>query len=166
MNEGKKIFVVLTRTHSIFSNFLYWISGRGYTHASISIDENRECFYSFNFKGFCEEHPLAGKKKQRKSACYQFEVSEQDYIKIENYLTEFIHKKEDYKYSRRGLALCILKIPCKIQNEYFCSQFVAEILNLTEGFKLRKKTSLYLPNHLVRELAFHPALCGIVYQGV
>lgn len=165
VNEKKKVFVLLTRGHTRFSNFLYWISGRGYTHASISIDETGECFYSFNFSGFCEEHPFSGKKRKRESVCYQFEISKQEYCKIEEWLTEFIRKKGEYRYSRLGVALCIMKIPNKRKKAYFCSQFVAELLNLMESFKLRKRPSLYLPNQFVRELACHPALCRTVYQG-
>lgn len=61
--ENKRVItVLLTRYRSIFANFIYWISGRGYTHASLGLDENDGCYYSFNFKGFKIEHPENGKK--------------------------------------------------------------------------------------------------------
>lgn len=77
---NRTITVLLTRYYSTFSNFLYWVSGRGYTHAS--------------------------------------------------------------------LALCLLHIPSKVKNGYFCSQFVLEMLELSGSVSLKKEASLYLPNQL------------------
>lgn len=38
--EYKRVItVLLTRYRSIFANFIYWISGRGYTHASLGLDD-------------------------------------------------------------------------------------------------------------------------------
>lgn len=57
MEAKKKVTVLLTRYYSTFSNFVYWISGRGYTHASIALNDENDCYYSFNFKGFRREYP-------------------------------------------------------------------------------------------------------------
>lgn len=64
------ISVLFTRYHSTFSDFVYWISGRGYTHASIALDDRNECFYSFNFRGFCKEDAEKIKMRSTKSACF------------------------------------------------------------------------------------------------
>ena len=61
MEAKKKVTVLLTRYYSTFSNFVYWISGRGYTHVSIALNDENDCYYSFNFKGFRREYP--GRKK-------------------------------------------------------------------------------------------------------
>lgn len=49
--DKKVITVLLTRYYSTFSNFIYFVSGKGYTHASIALDDKNEYFYSFNFRG-------------------------------------------------------------------------------------------------------------------
>jgi hypothetical protein len=43
------------RVADVFGKFVSWYSHGGYTHASISIDEDEEIFYSFNYKGFVVE---------------------------------------------------------------------------------------------------------------
>ena len=49
--EKKVITVLFSRYHTFMANFLHIVSGRGYTHASLSLDEEDEYFYSFNSKG-------------------------------------------------------------------------------------------------------------------
>ena len=64
MSEKKMVYVLLTKDCSWFSKIFYWVSGRGYTHAAISVDQSKNNFYSFNFKGFSEEHPFRRKKEE------------------------------------------------------------------------------------------------------
>lgn len=153
MSEKKMVYVLLTKDCSWFSKIFYWVSGRGYTHAAISVDQSKNNFYSFNFKGFSEEHPFRRKKAGRKSVCYQLGVSEKDYQKIQLKLEEFSAKKEEYHYSKLGLVLCVLRIPYKNKNAYFCSQFVAEMLLMIDSFQLKKEPSLYLPNQMKEVLS-------------
>ena len=61
-------------------------------------------------------------------------------------------EKETLHYSRISVLLCLLHIPYKMKNGYFCSQFVVEMLELTGSIFLRNEASLYLPNHLPAEL--------------
>lgn len=150
----KTIAIVLTKYPDTFSNLLYLMNGGGYTHVSLSLDDAAETMYSFNFKGFCiesvEKHRRHGVAK---SLCYCLQVSDAVYEKLSEYVQEFIDNREDYRYTRMGVILCFLRIPFKWKDHYFCSQFVAEALSRTGAIKLRMRPSLYLPNHLSRELA-------------
>jgi inositol transport system substrate-binding protein len=42
-----------------------------------------------------------------------------------------------------------MHIPYKFKNRYFCSQFVAEILEHAGAVRLKKKNTLYLPHQLL-----------------
>ena len=64
-------------------------------------------------------------------------------------IERFLEQKDIYTYSRLGVILCLLHIPHKFENSYFCSQFVAEVLSNSGAVQLKKKESLYLPNHLL-----------------
>jgi len=44
------------------------------------------------------------------------------------------------------LMLCMLRIPYYRENNYFCSQFVSELLTVTGAVQLQKQPSLYLPD--------------------
>ena len=52
----KYLCVLLTKYPDRFARVLARLSGQGYTHASIGLEDGN-CFYSFSFRGFTEETP-------------------------------------------------------------------------------------------------------------
>lgn len=147
----KKVTILLTRYSDLFGKFICGISRGGFSHASISIDSEEEIFYSFNYRGFVIEKPKKRAPKTRRSGsiCIRMQVPENIYNMIQKKINEFLDAKEQYTYSRLGVVLCLLGIPHKFKNHYFCSQFVAEILSQAGAVKLKKKESLYLPSQLI-----------------
>lgn len=166
MDNKRKIAVLLVRQHSKFSNLVYVIGGGGYTHAALAIDAEGDDFYSFNFRGFCIEHPRKRiHRSLRKSAYYQFEVTEEEYQILKERIDRFLENPDRYNYNRLGVLLCLLRIPFRTKKSYFCSQFVAEMLSLCDRtIVLNKKSSLYMPNHLTKELAVQPSLSKVIYN--
>jgi len=126
----KTITILLTRYPDLLSGLISVISRSEYSHISISLDENPQIFYSFNFKGFVIEK--AGKNSFHKhwlSRLYiRVQVKEEIYRNLYKELMTFASMQKTYKYSFAGVVLCILHIPHKFHNRYFCSQFVAELL--------------------------------------
>lgn len=149
--QMKTVTVLLTKYSDLFGKFICGISRHKYSHASISIDEKEEIFYSFNMKGFAIEKPKKIRPKTREdgSVCIRMQVPESTHAVIQEEINQFLKKREQYTYSRLGVLLCILHIPHKFENQYFCSQFVAEILSQAGAIELEKKESLYLPGELV-----------------
>lgn len=166
MSKGKIITVLLTRYYSAFSNFIYFVGGRGYTHASIALDEENECYYSFNFMGFRREYPKKHKNRSGKSISFKLEVSLEDYKKMQEKIMEMEQKKEELHYSRMGVFFCLFQIPFRKENYYFCSQFVAEMIAMSKEVALRKEPSLYFPNELIDELKRQSSLRGIVCNSI
>ncbi|MBE5774569.1 MAG: hypothetical protein E7337_11655 [Clostridiales bacterium] len=163
----KTITIVLTKYSDPLSNFFYLMSGGGYTHVSLSLDDAAETMYSFNFKGFCiesvEKHRRRGVTK---SLFYRLQISDTAYEKLSEYVQEFIDNRVDYRYTKMGAILCFLRIPFKWKDHYFCSQFVAEALTLAGAVKLKMLPSLYLPNHLKNELAYSLQLRNVLMNPV
>ena len=147
----KTITVLLTKYSDWFSVFLCKICRNTYSHASISIDGHEELFYSFNYKGFVVEKPkkYAPKTRMAGSMCIRMQVPESVHKKLEEELERFVNNREQFTYSTLGVILCLLKIPHKFKNSYFCSQFVAEVLTKAGAARLKKNESLYLPMHFV-----------------
>ena len=166
LNEKKVITVLFTRYYSTFANFIYLMSGKGYTHASSALDEQNEYYYSFNFGGFRREYPRKHKRKSGGSMGIKLEVSGESFERMKKKIEEMEEMKENLYYSRIGVFLCLLHIPCKIQNQYFCSQFVAETLELADSVALSKNAALYLPNQLSRELCRQSCLKEIIYNPI
>lgn len=158
MEAQTTVSVFMTRYHDILSHFVYWISGCGYTHAAIAFDNESQNFYTFNYKGFRREHPFKRKRRYGKSICYKLQVTREQYTRLKALIEQMENSNIEWKYSLFGVVLCILGIKHKIENSYFCSQFVAELLEKSEIIKWKKHSSLYLPNHMCKELSSHKGL--------
>ena len=163
--EQKTISILLTKQFDIFSRISQFLIGSEYTHASIGLSDDKNTFFSFNTKrGFCIEKPI---KKKRKNPCilYQIQVPAQSYDEIVTRIGDFKNNANQYKYSFIGAILCVLHIPFKCENKYFCSQFVSELLTLSGAAKLRTKPTLYLPKYFSKEpqftLSYKGMLCGL-----
>lgn len=166
MNNKYTVSVLLTKQEDLLSKIIYYITGRGYTHASIGIDDTDETFYSFNIKGFRREQPKKHKDLITKSLCFKLNVSQEEYQKVVDLIYEFQEKRDAWKYSTLGVILCLLRIPHKRKWHYFCSQFVAEILEKANITELCKHTSLCLPNNLEMLLRKHTGLDRIVMNPI
>lgn len=169
MEDRKKrtIVVLFTSYKDMVSDFIYYISGRGYTHASIALEESLEYYYSFNGKGFRKEYPKRYKKRMRdKSASFYLEVSEESYQRIQERLKKMEEKAEVYHYTRIGVLCCLFHIAWHREHYYFCSEFVSELLGMADDIPLRKQSSLYLPQHLAVELSEMPCVKQIRLKAV
>lgn len=152
------VSIFMTKYDDVLSNFVYWISGRGYTHVALSFDQEAQNFYTFNYKGFRREHPFKRKRRYGKSICYKLEVPKEQHGRLKEIIEQMENSPTEWKYSLRGVVLCIFGIPYKEKDSYFCSQFVAELLQKSGIMKWKKNSSLYLPNHMCREISKHKGL--------
>lgn len=163
----KKITILLTKYSDWISCLLFYIGGRGYTHASLGLEENKNVFFSFNYKGFCvetaEKHRHRGVKK---SLLYELEVPDSTYAEIRGRIAAFQKRRPEYRYTRIGVLCAVLQIPFHWKKHYICSQFVAELLKDTGAVPLRKRPDLYLPNQLGEELEKHSELLGKILNPI
>ncbi len=164
--EKKVITVLFSRYHTFMANFLHIVSGRGYTHASLALDEEDEYFYSFNSKGFRKEYPKKHKNRNKKCVGYRLEISKEAYERIKEAIAKFEEKKDKLCYSNLGLVCCFFQIPYKKKDYYFCSQFVVEMLQLAGEIKLKKKASLYMPHQLLKEIKKQLCVREVVYNPI
>ena len=155
IEKTKSIFVLLTAQSDPFSRLIRLFTWGRYTHASIGIDEHLNHFFSFVTKsGFYLERPTKSKKAKkmaRQCALYRLDVTEEIYEKIKDMIERFQLHEKQYRYSYIGVLLCILRIPHRSKNSYFCSQFVSELLISSGAAQLKKKPSVYLPDDFIRE---------------
>lgn len=166
MEEKYTVSILLIKSEDLFSKILYYLTGRGYTHAAIGIDESEDTYYSFNVKGFRMEHPKRHKDTIKTSVCYQLDVSQEEYENVVTIIAEFQKERFSWKYDRIGLLLSVLKIPHKREKHYICSQFVAELLQKAKIMKLSKNASLYLPNKLGQEVRNLMSLTKVVVNQI
>lgn len=138
-----------------------------YNHVSISFDDQLKEIYSFGRKqpanpfigGFVKEQLKTGLLNKARCRIYSCTVSETEYKEMLNKVRQMEARKELYKYNLLGLFAILLNIRLNRTNAFFCSQFVATILNEKHGM-VHKSPSLITPYDLMslQDLEF-------VYQG-
>ncbi|MDO4317331.1 MAG: hypothetical protein Q4C48_03885 [Lachnospiraceae bacterium] len=149
------IYVLLIRSNTMFSRMIHMVTGAQYTHAAISLDPNCSRVYSFSRKytyiplpaGFVSESVHRGlmhKCRNAPFALYRAQISEEQYRRLEQRFERMLAVGK-FHYSLTGPFLCFFGIQRKKSYHYFCSQFVAEILQELGVISAKKPASLYQP---------------------
>lgn len=152
----KSVYLILTCSNTIISRVIRRFTGENYTHAAIAFDDDLHIMYSFARKyaslplpaGFMEEH-TDGKfyRLQGNIPCIVMRknVSLREYYMLKGMIRGIQCRSDEYKYSLFGLILCRLGIPLEIPGRFFCSQFVAWLLEKNNLVSLPKPSSLMHP---------------------
>ncbi|CQR58933.1 hypothetical protein JI735_07610 [Paenibacillus sonchi] len=149
MEADHSVFILLTNTGTLFTKLIQGYTKAPYNHASIAFDRELKELYSFGRKnpsnplngGFVHEDLRTGTfSKYPDTTCviYELHVSEREVEKMRRVLHVFIRSRQKYLYNMLGVIGIALKEPVEFSNSYFCSQFVAEILDRS-GIKLWNK---------------------------
>ena len=145
----KKLLIMLSALPDTGSRLIGFLTGSRYSHASIALGNEPENFYSFTLKGFRTEHPRGLLKKG---------------YEPENMLSSFRDKKDLYHYSVAGLILALIHIPFVISRCFFCSHFVADVLEKSGAMRLGKKSCLYMPKDIVKLKGLSHIFSGTVQE--
>ena len=151
MNTKRKIYIMLSRFPDNGSRAIEAMTGFYYTHASIGLEEDMNTFYSFVVKGFIVEKITRYVRSDRDPfpcQLYEKEVPEWVYQRLKGVLESYVQNRGTLRYSKLGVALCLLRIPYKRRFGYFCSQFVADVLSESRAVSLEKPSELYLPGDI------------------
>lgn len=155
--ENKNIYILLTHTGTLFTRFIKVYTKAPYNHASLSLDNELNDLYSFGrrnvynmfYAGFmCEDvyEGLFSYFPRTKCSIYKVEVDDQSYEKCRRLIRYFEKNKEKYVYNYLGIFGFLIDRPVGMRGTYFCSQFVAEIMNRV-GFSITdKEPGLALPD--------------------
>ncbi len=167
----KNIYIILTQSTSIMSRLIHHFTGETYTHVSIAFNDNINSMYSFARKyaslplpaGLVEEHIDRGfYKNQQNIPCMvlTLSITESEYFALKTKLYNMFSNSHKYKYSIVGLLLCKFNIPFEIPKHFFCSQFVAKLLNDCEIVALPKQPTLMHPTDFLEIEELTPLFSG------
>ena len=165
--EEKKVYIIFTDTGTLFTKLIKLYTKKPLNHVSISFDKQLTDIFSFGRKkpynpfigGFVRERIAEGLFKKARCEIYSYSLSEREYEQMQTKVRQIEAKKELYKYNFLGLIAIMLKYNLKRKNAYFCSQFVATILNEKIGL-LEKAPSQCTPQDI---LAVHKL--ELIYKG-
>lgn len=136
----KSIYIILTQSGTEVSKMLKIITREKYNHSSICIDNSFNEFYSFGRKkinnplvgGFVIENAFKhvfGKYENIPCMILKKDISDTQYDKLKSIINDFIANKDKYSYAFIGLALADTNYSIVNNSKFFCSQFVAKLLN-------------------------------------
>ena len=152
MEKKYTLSVLFVNYEDFWSKVVYYILGRGYGHASIGLNDEEEVYWSFNFKGFRRERPRKNESIVKNSICYKLTVTKEEYDKVAIMIEEFQKRRFEWKYNLVGLLLSRIHIKRQKKDHYFCSEFVAEMLQKANIVQFNKNVAHYLPNRLEKEM--------------
>ncbi|MBQ9279973.1 MAG: hypothetical protein IJ215_02870 [Clostridia bacterium] len=179
----KNVYIILTQSGTLISKTLKLFTHDKYNHASICVDDDFSKFYSFGrlkvnnplIGGFVTENAFThvfGKFKKVPCMVLKIEVSDEKYQQIVEVIQEFTNDPNKYKYDYYNLFLAKTPLMVGHMNRYFCSEFVAFVLESC-GMKLPSKIEKMRPywfTHLEGvEVLYQGELkewCGSAYKTV
>lgn len=175
--EERTVYILLTRSGTWFSQLIHLATQDSYTHASIGLDGPTGPFYSFARKyehfalpaGLVEEQVTAH-RRMVPCCLYELKVSEDTYFRLRRRLGAMYARREDYGYNLLGTLACYFNLSLRRRHHYFCSQFVADLLEESGALDLPKPPTLLRPAdfcHVKGLRAVHQGVLeGILAQGV
>lgn len=151
--KKKKIFILFTGYFGFVPEVLKVLTRFKYNHVSVGLEEDKNTFYSFVKTGFIVEKINRYIKPTREPfpcKLYEIEVKNNVYKKIKKILNDFVKNKKLFQYNKIGVILSLLNIPYRRKYHYFCSQFVAEVLQDSKILKTKKDSRLYFPKDFLK----------------
>ena len=172
----RTIYILLTRSGTWVSRLIHLATQDRYTHASIGLDGPDGPFYSFARKyrylalpaGLVEEQ-VTVHRRAVPCCLYELKVSEESYARLRRKLSSMYVQREEYRYNILGLFACCFNLSFQRRRHYFCSQFVAGLLEDCGAVELPKPPTLLRPSDFCGVKGLRPvhqgALEGILSQG-
>lgn len=155
--EKRYLYLVLTRTGTVFSKLIGFVTGKRYTHVSIASDELLTEMYSFCRDkkemplpaGFNREDlftEVFGACKTIPGEVYRLPVTDEQLERYNDVIRHFILNRGSYSYDVGALLPMALHIPYKLRNRFVCSVWVGFVLGKS-GVKhnIDKQPSLIEP---------------------
>ena len=168
--EKEHLYIVLTRTETVLSRLIGFVTNDEYTHAAISLDKGLCQMYSFGRKKvynpfvgrFIKENlneGIYGLSEDLQGIIIEIDVTEKQYSNAEKLLNNFIANSKCYKYNYRGLLDGLLNNEACYSDRFLCSEFVYYILNKS-GI-----ADFNISRNLVRPESFLDLNGKILYKG-
>ena len=167
--EKRTIYILLTRSGTCFSRLIHLATQDSYTHASIGLDGPSGPFYSFARKyehlalpaGLVEES-VTPRRRAVPCCLYELRVSEDTYRALRRRLSAMYARREEYRYNLLGTLACYFNLSLRRRRHYFCSQFVAGLLEDCGAVELPKPPTLLRPADLCGLQGLRPVHRGFL----
>lgn len=173
--EKKTIYLLFLDTGTLLTKTINLFTKSTLNHASIALDQSLSQVYSFGRKkptnpfigGFVKENLQSPFFKKAKCAVYRMQINELEYQFLQQRINQMETQKHVYRYNTLGLFGVMLNKEWSRENAYFCSQFVATMLEDCGVCQYNKPLGLIRPQDLREwhelELIYQGNLCNYPY---
>lgn len=167
------VYVFIVNSGSTISRAVEWYTGDKFTHAAISFEPSLNTMYSFGIKqengkgaGFSVEsiNNKWYKGTDKQYAIYCVFVTKSQLKKMKDRVNYFIKHGTYFMFNLPGLVLNAFNISFNPKHAWFCSQFVADIINAgnTKNNTYIKDNSYMRPNDFTQTNFAHYICGGII----
>ena len=135
----QSVYILLTKTSSILSRLIGWLTRAAYTHAALSMDDEFEEMYSFTRlnpryilpAGLAREDLRRGLYRARKDPpcrVYRLRLTQEEYDRMREHVREMYGERRRYHYNYLGVAANYFGKTYTSPHRFFCSEFVATMV--------------------------------------
>lgn len=171
-NDSKKIYILISKTSTVPSKIIKFWTREPYAHTSLALDIELREMYSFARKGlwnpfYCGfitediEKGIFGRDVDTKCIVFELAITAEQHALVLKELEKFKSNAQKYRYNYWGIVGVIMNRAVERKYNYFCSQFVANILDRAGIHLIDKPPGLVRPN----DFRNCKKLC-IVYKGL
>lgn len=164
-----KIYLVLTKSNTVFARTIRMYTKKEYNHVSVSFDPQLEKMYSFGRiypqfplpGGFVHEGKSTGffeHFSNTQCMVYEKNVSEKTRRRFFKLIKHF--EKSRYSFNHLGIITLMAGIPLERKRKYFCSQFCGKMLQESGVCRLDKRYGLLQPMDFTALKGF-----SLIYEG-
>ncbi|MGG7178812.1 hypothetical protein ACQPU1_14550 [Clostridium paraputrificum] len=156
------IYLVFSKTGTWLSRSIGVVTRSNYTHVSLSFDSNFDNMYSFGrlnpnnpFSGGLTTENLQEGVFKKSPTCqcliYKVPITEKQLVLLKKELDYYItlNNEAKYKYNFLGLFAVLMDKPIKRKRHFFCSQFIALLLEKSSIWESPKSPELTRPTDLI-----------------
>ena len=169
--DTRQLYIVLSQTGTWLSRAIKIFTRARYNHASLSFSEDLQQMYSFGrlrprnpfLAGFVQENAFGGtfaRFPKTKALVIALPVSEAQYTAIRSHVTRMYASREEYHYNFLGILCAAVHIAHTRDFYYYCSEFVAEVLQTFTVEGAEQLRGVIQPEHLLR------LPHSVLYQGL
>ncbi|WP_080872257.1 hypothetical protein [Oceanobacillus timonensis] len=167
--KSRTVYLLFTDTGSYLSRLIHLYTQEPLNHVSIALDRELTEVYSFGRKqpnnpfigGFVKEDISSPFLNQSRCEIYELEVTRKEYEYITSFIQHIEIDKEKYRYNFIGLIGVMMNVKITRQTAFFCSQFVATILQNVTSLPLTKDPYFTTPEDIRSA-----SNLKLVYEGV
>lgn len=165
----RTLYFLFTDTGTNLSRAINLFTRASLNHVSISFDKELSQVYSFGRKsprnpfigGFVKEEVHGEFLRNSTCAIYEIEATEEQCALILENIRVIEERKDDYRYNFIGLLGVLFRIEIERKRAFFCSQFVATVLEGTHLLALPKPHCFVTPS----DIRSQPQL-QLIYEGI